>query len=159
MYTEAGPLRTLLAMARSALPEQAFLKRDRGDMLFVSNAPTFAPELTVVPGFSCERRGDLIYLLPEASWVVRWEGCLPEAPDQLCGSLLRFRGTTPNRDNIQLFARGAKLLDGRPSPGEIEIFDRDIRRRAALALRGGCGGALYGCAMLLHRMREKAGLA
>lgn len=153
MHADAGPLRTLRAMARGALPPPAFLKRDRGDALFVSNVPVFAPELMQAPGFICERRGDLLYLLPEAGWVVSWERGLPEAPDAFCRSFSRFRGMHPDLDNIKLFARAVKLLDSHPSIGEIEAFDRDLRRRAALALRGGCGGGLYACALLLYYMR------
>ena len=31
---------------------------------------------------------------------------------------------------------------------EILSYDRALRQRSALALRGGCGGALYACALL-----------
>ncbi len=155
MYTDAGPLRQLRAQARTALPPRAFLKRDRGDALFVTNAPAFAPELREVPGFLAERRGALLYLLPEPAWLLRWERRFREPPDALCESLARFKGMPPDRENLSLFARAAKLLDGHPSPGEVEALDRELRQRAAVALRGGCGGGLYAAAILLHMLDRR----
>ena len=61
----------------------------------------------------------------------------------------------PDRENLSLFARAAKLLDGHPSPGEVEALDRELRQRAAEALRGGCGGGLYACAILLSMLNDK----
>ena len=155
MCTEAGPLRQLRAIARAALPPKAFLRRDRGDALFVTNAPAFAPELRAVPGFEAERRGELMYLLPEGSWVRRWERRFRQPPDALCASLARFRDAPPDRENLALFARGAKLLDGHASPEELAACDRAVRQRAAFALRGGCGGGLYACAILLSMLNDK----
>lgn len=155
MYTDAGPLRQLRAQARALLPPRAFLRRDRGDALFVSNAPVFAPETRDLPGFLAERRGALLYLLPEPGWVLRWERRFREPPDDLSAGLARFKGVTPDRENLTLFARAAKLLDGHPSPEEIAALDRTLRQRAAVALRGGCGGGLYATAILRSMIDRK----
>ena len=152
MWTDAGPLRQLRAAARAALPPRAFLRRDRGEALFVTNAPAFDPALREIPGFTAERRGGLMYLLPDASWVVRWERRFPEPPDDLCAGFARFRGIAPDRENLLLFARGAKLLDARADFAEIAAYDRAVRQRAALALRGGCGGGLYAAALMDHQL-------
>ena len=152
MWTDAGPLRQMRASARAALPARAFLRRDRGEMLFVTNAPAFDPALREVPGFIAEWRGGLLFLLPDAGWLRRWERRFPEPPDDLCAKLDRFRGEAPDRENLLLFARGAKLLDAHATPEDIAAYDRAVRQRAAVALRGGCGGGLYAAALLNHRL-------
>ena len=154
MWTESGPLRSLRASARAMLPPRAFLRRDRGDALFVTNAPAFDPALRELPGFTAERRGGLLFLLPDAAQLTRFERRHPEPPDGLCAGLARFRGTAPDRENLTLFARGAKLLDVGANPENIIAYDRAVRQRAALALRGGCGGGLYAAAILNHQLNE-----
>lgn len=142
------------SMLQKHLPERAFLRRDRGDNLFVSNAPVFDPGITSIPGFILCREGHLLHILPDESWIARIEGS-GIAPDHLAATLLRFRGNTTDRENLLLFARGCKLLDeGSPSPNDIEAYDRSLRQRAAAALRGECGGGLYACAVLAIRLRE-----
>lgn len=133
---------------RSALPEKAFLRRDRGDALFITNAPAFEPALSEVPGFRAQLQAPLMRILPDESWIFRLEE--NPAPDQLSASLARFRGDFPDAQNILLFVQGAKLLDD-PSactPDQIAAFDRALRQSAAIALRGGCGGGLYACALM-----------
>ena len=155
MWTDAGPLRQLRAAARAALPSRAFLRRDRGDALFVTNAPAFDPALREIPGFAAERRGSLMYLLPDESWIRRWERRFPDPPDDLCAGLARFRGQAPDRENLLLFAQGAKLLDGSATKEEITAYGRRLRQRAALALRGGCGGGLYASALINFQLYSK----
>lgn len=146
MWNEPAPLEQMRAELRPQLPERAFLKRDRGDALLITNAPAlgFSPEQ--LPGCIVETRGMLLCILPDARWVADFEAAIPEPPDHLSRTLMRFRGAEADGDNLRLFARIAKLLDAQPSPGEIEACDRALRNRAALALRGGCGGGLYACA-------------
>ena len=139
-----SPLERLRAQLRPLLPERAFLKRDRGDALLITNALGLAPEQ--LPGCILKRRGMLLCILPDAQWVAEYENTISEPPDHLSRTLLRFRGVEADLNNLDLFARIAKLMDAQPSPGEIEACDRTLRSRAALALRGGCGGGLYACA-------------
>ena len=146
MWNEPSPLEMLRSELRPLLPERAFLKRDRGDALLISNAPAFGCTPERLPGCIVENRGMLLCILPDAQWVADFEATVPEPPDHLSRTLLLFRGVEADPDNLRLFARIAKLMDAQPSPGEIEACDRALRNRAALALRGGCGGALYACA-------------
>ena len=140
------PLDVLRRELRPLLPERAFLKRDRGDALLITNAPALGLAPEVLPGCILETCGTLMRILPDAQWVAEYEARIPEPPDHLSRTLLRFRGIEADMDNLHLFARIAKLMDAQPSPGEIEACDRALRNRAALALRGGCGGGLYACA-------------
>lgn len=146
MWNEPSPLERLRGELRPLLPERAFLKRDRGDALLITNAPAFGCTPECLPGCIVERRGMVLCILPDAQWVAEYEAAIPEPPDHLSHTLLRFRGAEADTDNLHLFARIAKLMDAQPSPGEIEACDRALRNRAALALRGGCGGGLYACA-------------
>ena len=140
------PLERLRAELKPLLPPQAFLKRDRGDALLITNAPALGLAPDRLPGCIVENRGMLLCILPDAQWIAEYEAAIPEPPDHLSRTLLFFRGVEADPDNLRLFARIAKLMDAQPSPGEIEACDRALRNRAALALRGGCGGALYACA-------------
>lgn len=153
MWVDAGPLRQMRAAARAALPPRAFLKRDRGSALFVTNAPAFDPTLHDIPGFILERRGALLAILPDRIWISRLERRHPEPPDAFCASLLRFRGQAPDRENLLLFAQGAKLLDAERAAAAIAAYDRALRQRAAVALRGGCGGGLYAAAVLAAQVQ------
>ena len=146
LWRVPSPLEQMRAELKSLLPERAFLKRDRGDALLVTNAPAFGFSPGQLPGCIVETRGMLLCILPDAQWVADFEATIPEPPDFLSRSLMRFRGIAADMDNLRLFARLAKLMDAQPSPGEIEACDRALRNRAALALRGGCGGGLYACA-------------
>lgn len=146
LWHAPSPLERLRTELRPLLPERAFLKRDRGDALLITNAPVFGCTPERLPGCIVENRGMLLCILPDAQWIAEYEAAIPEPPDHLSHSLLRFRGVEADIDNLHLFARIAKLLDAQPSPGEIEACDRALRNRAALALRGGCGGGLYACA-------------
>ena len=146
MWNEPSPLEMLRSELRPLLPERAFLKRDRGDALLITNAPALGLAPDRLPGCIVENRGMLLCILPDAQWIAEYEAAIPEPPDHLSRTLLLFRGVEADPDNLRLFARIAKLMDAQPSPGEIEACDRALRNRAALALRGGCGGALYACA-------------
>ena len=140
---------------RAALPEQAFLKRDRGDALFITNAPVFDPSIETIPGFILIPNGKLMQILPDACRIAGIE--LREAPDHLCASLLRFRGLEADLDEFRLCAQGLKLIDMGPSAAEneIEAYDRSLRQCAALALRGAaCGGGLYAAALINHDIKS-----
>lgn len=142
------------ARLRAALPERAFLRRDRGDALFITNAPAFEGCPDAIRGFLPERQGNMLRILPDDTWISLLEHAGDAPPDFLCASLLRFRGQIPNRTNLALFARGLKLLDDIHAAAEADIaaFDRLLRQRAALALRGKCGGGLYACALILAQI-------
>jgi len=129
--------RALRAAAAAALPAGAFLRRDRGDALFVTDAPRIDPRadwaLSLAgAGFLCAGRDGLLRLWPDAIWLTRLEQACPDPPDDLCAGLIRFRGRAPDAESLKLFALGLRCLDG----GEgAERFDRLLRRRAAVCLR------------------------
>ena len=156
MQNETSPTRQMRAILRSALPERAFLRRDRGDALLVSNAPAFTADLPEIPGFTLERRDALVRIFPDKSWAARLEDANPLPPDHLSASLLRFRDEEPDKDNLALFILGLKLTDALPSISETELscFERMLRQRCALALRGGCAGALYAASILLYQIKN-----
>lgn len=141
---------------RAALPERAFLRRDRGEALFISNAPAMGFQGSAIEGFELRIEGKLMRILPDEGWLRRAEDAPP--PDFFAESLLRFRGQEIGRGALLLFAQGLKLLDGDVCAPESEIsaFDRALRQRAALALRGGCGGGgLYALAILNHQISDQ----
>ena len=151
MWNEADLPGILRSRIRPCLPNGAFLRRDRGDALFISNAPVLGSCPETIPGFILETRGNMLCLLPDESWSLTLERSRPEPPDALSQSLVRFRGEMMDRSALHFFARGLKLLDAMPTPPEKEIlaFDRLLRQRAALALRGAAsGGGLYAAALL-----------
>lgn len=151
-----SPLQCLRIRAHAHLPRRAFLNRDRGEWALVTNAPVFEPSMESIPGFICMRREKLLFLLPDADYIEAFERS--ESTDFLCQSLTRFRGQKPDMENLKLFAEGAKLADMDNAPeAETDAYDKKLRRRAALALRGGCGGALYACAFINAQLQSQKG--
>ncbi|MDO4865978.1 MAG: hypothetical protein Q4C10_05435 [Clostridia bacterium] len=151
--------------ARAALPEAAFLRRDRGDGLFVTDAPRRCPDggwrqALREAGFAVETRDGLARLSPAPTWLKTLEARFPEPPDALCASLFRFAGRAPEAESLRLFALGARTLDGE---GGDERFDRALRQRAAECLRLNgihpegptLGGGLYACALLHYLIEEE----
>ena len=159
MHSLSSPLR---AAATAVLPQGAFLRRDRGDALFVTNAPRIDPgrDWTAAlseAGFTCAGSDGLLRLWPAKGWLNRLEAACPDPPDDLCRSLLRFRGRSPDDESLRLFALGLRCLDGGVGAAR---FDRQLRQRAAVCLRLNVlnpdepplGGGLYACALLDHEL-------
>ena len=145
--------RRLRDAARARLPEGAFLRRDRGDALYVTDAPLRGgPVDWAAAGFVCRESGGLARLTPSAVWLARLEALYPEPPDPLCRSLRRFSGP-PDDTALKLFARAVKRLDG----GECDPrYSRDLRQRAAVCLREhNPGGGLYACALANHLIEKE----
>lgn len=147
----------LRAKARSALPPEAFLRRDRGEALYASDAPRRQPDLAWLSGlsdagFDCRVAGGLAHITPAARWVAQLEAAFPESPDPLCEALRRFSGP-PDSGVLALFVQGVKALDDGRYDAE---FDRRLRQRAAVALRTHrpCGG-LYACALVEYMMKKE----
>ena len=158
MHSLARMLRTAVA---AALPEGAFLRRDRGDALFVSDAPRINSHTDwsarlFEAGFYCAGAG-LLRLWPAEVWLTRLEAASPDPPDDLCRSLFRFRGRSPDGESLKLYTFGMRCLDGADGAAR---FDRQLRQRAAACLRLNAmdpsdptsGGGLYACALLDHEL-------
>ena len=141
----------------SRLPEKAFLRRDRENGLFVSNAPVFDPEIREIPGFHIENTGKLIRIYPEVRWLRRLEDEYAGAADHFSLSLARFKGAEVSDAAMVLFCTGLKLLDAGEGAGEAEIalFDRNLRQLAARALRKDIpGGGLYTLSLLDEMLKK-----
>ena len=126
---------------RAALPARAFLRRDRGDALYITDAPRhgFAGEIA---GLRAETEGGIarLYLKEEIL-----NACdLPA--DEFALSLSRFQNAPATGEALALFTEGMKLLE---VPNEVgyRAYDKKIRQAAAVALRTGEGGGLYACAL------------
>ena len=151
MWNDFHLMDEMRSAVRSHLPEEAFLKRDRFDGLFVSNAPAFAPEIEEIPSFHVEKTGKLIRIRPEEGWIGRLEEEYRDTPEDLSASLARFRGAEISAEAMALFCTGLKLMDAGKGalPGEILQFDRSVRQLAARALRKDIpGGGLYALSLL-----------
>ena len=123
--------------ARQALPEGAFLRRDRGEGLFVTDAPARDPggdwrEKLIEAGFLVEVTGGLARLIPGAKWLAALEARFLEPPSPFCETLFRFAGLPPEEESLALFALGVKA---REDPEAAARFDRRLRQRAAECLR------------------------
>ena len=150
MNSFAGAIR---AAARALLPEGAFLRRDRGGALYVTDAPRFGKAVDWAgAGLICREDGRLAFLTPGPVWLRRLEDLYPEPPDHLCAMLRRFGGP-PDDAALELFAAGVKLLDGEARDAG---YDRRLRQRAAVCLREHLpGGGLYACALVGHLMDKE----
>ena len=149
----------LRAAARAALPSGAFLRRDRGEALYVTDAPRRqSPEAWLdavrAAGFECRIEGGLACLTPGAVWLQRLEAAYPEPPDAFCAAFRRFEGP-PDAEALRLFAMAMKPLDGgAPDP----MYEKKLRQRAAVALRRHeTGGGLYACALALRKSAQAGG--
>ena len=143
-------------LAREPLPEGAFLRRDRGDALFVTDAPRRAPDVDwparfAALGFEARIEGGLLYVAPAARLLIELEKAHPEPPDFLCATLQRFAGREPDAAALGLFTRGLRALDGEPDVG----YARALRQRAAECLRSGGGAGLYACGLIDHMIRKE----
>lgn len=138
---------------RPLLPERAFLRRDRGDALFVTNAPCFADAPALqnsleAVGFVCAKRGGVLRISPGSALLTSLEVRWPP-PDFFCASLARLRGREPCGDALDLFALGVRLLE---HAGTAD-YSRRARQLAAVCLRENLGGA-YACALIDFVLRD-----
>lgn len=142
--------------ALGPLPEGAFLRRDRGAALYVTDAPRRGGTADWrSAGFLCQESGGLARLTPDDRWLQRLEALYPEPPDYLCAALRRFCGPA-GPEALRLFARGVKPLDG---GGDDPLYARALRQRAAVCLRThDPGGGLYACALLNYLMEKERSL-
>ena len=153
--------RALREAARAALPEGAFLRRDRGGALFVTDAPRRCTDIhwrdaLSEAGFAVEERGGLAFLSPGPGWLAGLEAGFPEPPDEFCRGFARFAGREIEPESLSLFALGARILDGDADDGR---FDRGLRQRAAVCMRDKStsrGGGLYACALLDYLIEEES---
>ena len=140
---------TLRDRVRAALPEGAFLKRDRGDALYVTDAPRKGG-VADIPGFCVKVQGDIARIFVDAGKLETLSRELGFAPDALADELSGFTGGSPGA--AQLFSDILKSLEA--GDGGYEELDRRLRQLAAVALRAGGGEGLYYCAMALAELNK-----
>ena len=158
---------------RRLLPENAMLREDRGDGLYITDALRRAPDCGAISelahaGFetlalpsgggmgvagseeadTARARPALVAIRPGVAWLGALAAACPDPPDALCASLMRFN-TAAESESLALFAQGVKARSARALPRRRESFDRALRQRAAVCLREGGGGGLNACALLL----------
>ena len=137
------------------LPWGAFLKRDRGSALFVTDAPRrgACPDWSSV-GFLAREADGLACLTPDAGWLAQLEARWPEPPDLMCAQLRRGSGPVDGQV-LELFAMGLKILDGGPFD---PAFDRRLRQLAAVTLREQrARGGLYACGLVRYEIEKERG--
>lgn len=144
--------------ARRCIPDRAFLRRDRGGALFVSNAPAYAETSAWLSrlqqeGFHCKSDGALLRIFPSPGLIAALELSHPVPPDHLCETLLRFRGQPPCEEASALFCTGVQLLEN-ADPGRLGDYFKRTRQLAALCLRKNEGGA-YACALIANALQSE----
>lgn len=137
---------------RPLLPERAFLRRDRDDGLFITNAPQFADAQSLTDhlqarGFICTDIIGRLRISPGPQFLTDFE-LRHDPPDHFCKSLVRFRGMQPSGEAIALFSRGVQLLEN-ADPGKVSDYLRCVRQLAAVSLRTRQDG-VYACALISH---------
>ena len=137
----------LRAAVASQLPEGAFLRCDRGDALYVTNAPAKGWDGRL-EGFWAHTEGAIAHIYPDKTTV---EKC-SFAPDRLAEELSRFRGVSDYV--IPIFCACIKCVE-LPEEAVFERCDRMVRQAAARALRAGGGEGLYYCALALAEARRR----
>ena len=138
---------------QNVLPRGAFLRRDRGEALFVTDASRRGAAIDWASiGFIRESRDGLDHLTPAPKWLGALEAEYPEPPDPLCAAFQRFNGK-PGPEALRLFAAGMKAMDA----GQRDAsYDRRLRQLAAVTLREHqSGGGLYACALVRYRMEKE----
>lgn len=151
----AFPVHPLRARAEGALSGcgRAFLRCDRGEGLYVTNAPLDEQRLCALAqaGFRAERQGALWRLFPQ-------EGLLTAAEEWLSGEEEPLR--LPALREIEpadwaLFCEGVKRLELPFDAPALQRYERRVRQRAAECMRTGRGGGLLTlCSRMLSRGRE-----
>ena len=136
-------------MVRPALPAGAFLKRDRGEALYITDAPRKGG-MADVPGFVVDAQGDLARIYIDEEKLDMLADQLGFVPDALARELSRFTGGSPQA--ARLFSDILKALDA--GDGGYAELDKRLRQQAAVALRSGGGEGLYYCAMALAALRK-----
>ena len=137
----------LRALVAAQLPQDAFLRRDRGNALYVTNAPAkgWSGE---IDGFLVEADGAIARITPDYGTMQR----CGYASDRLAQELERFRGASP--EVLEIFTACMKCAEA-PDGAAYDKCDRALRQAAAVAMRNGGGEGLYYCALALAEARRR----
>lgn len=135
--------------ARALLPAAAFLRRDRGDALYITDAPRHGWS-GEIPGLRAEVGGGIARLFIKEEILA----ACGFPPDELAESLARFQNQPAAGEALALFTEGLKLLEAPDGAGYLAC-DKKLRQAAAVALRTNEGGGLYACALVLAEIKRR----
>lgn len=143
---------------RPLLPAGAFLRRDRGDGLYVTNAPAFGAGRAVALaleslGYCVSLDESRLGMVPAPWRLLALEANHSLPPDAFAASLKRFAGLPVSKEAPALFAQGIKALEAGGSGAAA--WEKRLRQAAALAMRQGGGGGLYACALVRWDLAER----
>lgn len=141
---------TVREMVSKAIPDGAFLRRDRENALFITNAPAKG-EIAPLYDFIVEINGPMARIHIKPSSMERISNALDLPDSILSHELTRFKETSP--EAAQLFSDILKALDNPPG-ADFDSLDRRVRRAAAVAMRSGGGDGLYHCAKALSELEN-----
>jgi len=114
----------------------AFLRCDRGEALYVTNAParTDACIDWAQAGFTARHEGKLTFLTPDPQWLERFVCWAEEQVETPCLSRMLhevcFGG--PDEEDMRLWIEGIKRLEMKADAADYEKL---VRQRAADCLR------------------------
>lgn len=148
----------LRAAVRALLPGGAFLRIDREEALFVTDAPRrgAGPDLVEAlekAGFSACTRGGLLAMVPKDEWMPRLTEALGAPEDEQSALLKRLLKRSVSAQDRAAWICAVKCMECGCASAAAQ---RRIRACAAVALRTGRGGgALYHAYMVLGSAKEK----
>ena len=141
----------------SLLPDKKgiFLRCDRGEALYVTNAPARTDEQIdwESAGFSYSTVGKLCFLIPQTEWVDRLEQWLaPKTEARLAADIRHADFHETAEEDAALLIEGVKLME---LQGDVRVYEKKIRQRAAVCLREKRGGGTLGvCALMIDFLNE-----
>lgn len=147
-----NPLREA-AQQRLAHIKGAFLRCDRGNALYITNAALRSDEVIdwAAAGFDAQMKGKMTFLIPQDRWIAPLKEWLME---QGRGTKLHDAVCNADFGEIQLEDRQL-LIDGIK---QLEIrtnldYEKAVRQRAAVCLRTKRGGGTIGvCALIAESL-------
>lgn len=140
------------ARIEAALPNcGAFLRRDRGGALYVTNLPAKYADWESIAaaleaeGLTVARKGDLLFITPDIRWASAFERRAEElvTPGELTRQLAKRRGMPVCAEETACWLAGVKRLE----LNDRGDYERQVRQAAAVALRKKCGGLMYACGL------------
>jgi hypothetical protein len=147
------------AAARAPLPIGAFLRVDRGEGLYVSDAPMRGADARALVAAlgradfdAWEARGRL-HIAPRAAWMPRMTEAVGIPRDEQARLLARFEGRGTDARERAIWLDAVKFFEGYGADGAR--IERRIRQCAAAALRAKRGGEglLHAYAVLVGGLR------
>ena len=112
------------------IAEGAFLRRDRGDALYITNSPAKGKEVDI-PGFSVESDGKIARISIRSDHLETFARQMEFSEDILSRELSHFCGG--NDDSATLFAEMIKTMENPPG-ADIFALEKRLRQTAAAAL-------------------------